>query len=91
MLCFLYVPFKLSFVCGPLVSEPDSGLSRQFTRVGGCQDKGHTARRTGSSMQHWVAHVLCFGYLGPIYGMIRPHTAPRARLLRGEPKACLFT
>ena len=40
MLCFLYVPFKLPFVCGPLVSEPDSGLSRKFTRVGGMSGQG---------------------------------------------------
>jgi len=40
MLCFLYMPFKLSFVCGPLVSEPDSGLSRKFTRVGGMSGQG---------------------------------------------------
>ena len=34
------MPYKLSFVCGPLVSEPDSGLSRKFTRVGGMSGQG---------------------------------------------------
>ena len=34
------MPYKLPFVCGPLVSEPDSGLSRKFTRVGGMSGQG---------------------------------------------------
>ena len=35
MLCCLYVPCKLPFVCGLLVSEPNSGPSHQFTCVHG--------------------------------------------------------
>ena len=59
MLCCLYVPFKLPFVCGPLVSEPDPGLSRKFTRVGGMSGQLRGMRPGGLAAQYSIAGCSC--------------------------------